>query len=122
MLGELALLKRRALRKGVWLRVLSRIERSICNIVIRTLNTIKSERLLRVIRAIIDKLRETLDSPVSVLTYTVGHQLASKIAHVAYMWGHQEALKWASDERFARYLAICYMNMPEYYRNYLALP
>ena len=117
MLGELASLRRRALRKGVWFKVLSKIERSICDLTIRAISMIKSDRLLKALAAIVDKLKSTLESPVSTLTYTVGRQLASALAHIAYSWGHQGARSWASDERFARYLAICYMNTPVYYRD-----
>jgi len=122
MLSELALLKRRALRKGVWFRVLSPIERSIYDLTMRAVDTIKSGKLLTTIRAIIEKLKNALESPVSALTRTIGRQLTNMIARVAHSWGHQEALEWASDEQFAKYLAICYMNMPEYYRGQFAPP
>ena len=118
MLGGLALLRRRALRKGVWFKALSPIERSIYDLTMRAVSTIRSEKLLKALRAIVDKLREALESPVSILTRTVGCQLASQIARIAYSWGHPKALEWGLDERFARFLAICYMNIPEYYRDY----
>ena len=117
MLGELASLKRKALRKGVWFKVLSKIERSICDLTIRAVSTIKSDKLLKALTAIVDKLKSVLESPVSILTRTVGRQLASVLAHVAYSWGHQGACSWASDDSFARYLAVCYMNTPDYYRS-----
>jgi len=83
----------------------------------KTVSTIRSKRLLRVIRAIVDKLRESLERPVSVLTRTVGRQLVSTLAQVALSWGHSKAHEWCLDEQFARYLAICwYMNVPKYYR------
>ena len=117
MLGELALLKKRALRKGVWFRALSCVERSIYDLTMKTVSTIRSKRLLRVIKAIVDKLRESLESPVSILTRTVGRQLASTLAQVALSWGHLKAREWALDEQFARYLTICWhMSVPEYYR------
>ena len=117
MLGELALLRKKALRKGVWFRALSRVERSIYDLTMKTVSTIRSMRLLRVIKAIVDKLRESLESPVSVLTRTVGRQLALALARVALSWGHSEARKWPLNEQFARYLAICWhMSVPEYYR------
>ena len=116
MLGELALLKRRALRKGVWFKVLSHVERSIYDLTIKAIDTIKSKKLLSSIRAITEKLRRALESSVRVLTRTVGRQLASALAHVAYSWGHRGAHSWASDDGFVRYLAVCYMNTPDYYR------
>lgn len=121
MLGELALLKKRALRKGVWFRVLTRIERSIYDLTIKSVSTIRSERLFNAIKVIVEKLRSAL-SPVNALTRTIGRQLTIRIARVAYSWGHPKALEWASDERFARYLAVCYMNIPKYYRAELVKP
>jgi len=117
MLGELASLRRRALRKGVWFKVLSKIERSICDLAIRAVSTIKSDKLLKALTAIVDKLRSVLESPVSFLTRTVGRQLASALAHVACSWGHRGARSWSSDDGFARYLAVCYMNTPAYYKD-----
>ena len=116
MLGELILLKRRALRRNVWYKALSRIERSIYDLTIRGISTIRSGKLLNVIRVIVDKLRKALESPVHVLTRTVGRELAQQIAQVACSWGYLEASTWAMDERFARFLAICYINVPEYYK------
>ena len=117
MLGELASLRRRALRKGMWFKALSKIEISVCNLTIKAVITIKSDKLLKALTAIVDKLRSVLESPVSFLTRTVGRQLASALAHVACSWGHRGARSWASDDGFARYLAVCYMNTPAYYRN-----
>ena len=117
MLSELASLRRRALRKGVWFKVLSKIERSICDLTIRAISTIKSDKLLDALTTIVDKLKSILESPVGILTRTVGRQLASTLARIACSWGHRGARSWASDDGFARYLAVCYMNAPVYYRD-----
>ena len=116
MLRELRLLKRRAIRRGVWFKALSRIERSIYDLTMKVVTTIKSEKLFRIITTIVDKLRNVLESTMSILSRTIGRQLAARIARVACLWGHPEALKWASDKGFANYLAVCYMNMSEYYK------
>jgi len=117
MQSELASLKRKAIRKGIWFKTLSRTERAIYDLTVRTVSTIRSERLLRVIRAIVSKLRKALESTVKILTHTAGRQLASALARVALSWGHLKARRWLSDEQFARYLAICwYMNVPKYYK------
>jgi len=117
MLGELASLRRRALRKGVWFKVLSHVERIIYELTMRAVDTIKSRKLFTTIRVIVEKLKNALESPVSALTRTIGRQLATKLARLAQSWGYPKALKWTSDEGLARYLAVCYMNMPKYYKN-----
>lgn len=110
MLDGLALLKRRALRKGVWFRALTRVERSIYDLTLRTVSIIRSRKLLKIVRTIMSKLREALESPVSILTRKIGRLLAKQIAQIACSWGYPEASRWILDERFARFLAICYMN------------
>ena len=122
MFSELASLRKKALRRGLWFRILSRVERSIYDITMRAVSTIRSERLMRAMTAIVEKLRRALESPVAALTRSVGRQLASTMARIAYSWGHEEALEWASDEQFAKYLAICYMNVPKYYKDRFAPP
>jgi len=115
MLRELALLKKRAVRKGVWFRVLSHVERSICYLTMRAVSTVRSKKLLKTLSSIIEKLKRALESPINFLTRTIGRQLAEPLAQTAYCWGHPSALKWASDEQFIRYLTICYINTPKYY-------
>jgi len=123
MLGGLALLKKRALRKGVWLRVLSDIERAIYNLAMKTLDAIKSEELFNIINAIVEKLRSALESPVRALLRTIGHWLAMKVSYVAYLWGHPKARRWALDDGLARYMIVCwYINVPDYYRSGLIGP
>ena len=117
MLGELALLRARALRKNVWFKVLSRLERSIVEIAIKSLDTITSEKLISILKGIIEKLRKALESPMRALAKTVGRQLANLVAHVACSWGNPRAPEWARDERFATFLAVCYINTPRYYRS-----
>ena len=118
ILSELALLRARALRKNVWFKALSRLERSIAEIAIKSLNTITSEKLISVLKGILEKLLRALESPVRALAKTVGRQLASLMAGVARSWGNLRACGWVRDERFATFLAVCYLNTPTYYRYY----
>ena len=112
-ISKLTLLKAKALRKGLWFKVLSRIERSIYYVTIKSVDRIRSRRLLSLIRAIVDKLKRALESPIAVLTRSIGRQLATLFARVAYSFGNINAQEWANDEGFARYLAICYMSIPD---------
>jgi len=123
MLDKLALLKRKALRKGIWFRVLSPIERSIYDLTMRTVNTIKSRRLFNIIKVMMEKLRRALESPIRALMRTIGHQLAMQMACVACSWGHPKAHEWSLDRSFTKYLTVCwYMNVPKYYRSAILSP
>ena len=111
--SELTLLRAKALRRGLWFKVLSRIERSIYHVTIKSVDRIRSRRLLSLIRAIVDKLKRALESPIAVLTRSIGRQLATLFARVAYSFGNINAQEWANDEGFARYLAVCYASTPD---------
>ena len=117
ILSELAILRARALRKNVWFKALSRLERSIAEIAVKSLNTIISEKLISALKGILEKLRKALESPVRALAKIVGRQLANLMASVAHSWGNPRAPEWAGDERFATFLAVCYLNTPTYYRS-----
>ena len=116
MLSELALLRARALRKGVWFRTLNRVERSIVELTMRCVNTISSNKLTSTLRKIVEKLKTALESPVRALAQSIGRQLAGLASKLASSWGNPHAHAWARDERFAFFWAICYLNMPDYYK------
>ena len=116
MLGKLTLLRFRALRKGIWFKALSKVERFIYELTMRTVSTIRSEKLLSTIRLILKKLRRALGGSVYTSMCSLGRHLARRIANVAYLWGNKEAYKWAEDNHLIKYLTICCMNMPTYYR------
>jgi hypothetical protein len=105
--GRLADAKKAALRRGVWFRSLSRVERGIIDLTIRYVDRIKSTKLAMVVTAIMEKLQVTLESMADKLVRTVGLSLARKIGKIAISWGNLSAFMWVADRAFARYLAFC---------------
>lgn len=104
--GLLAEAKRVALRRGVWFRTLSRVERGIIDLTVRYVDSVKSAKLAKVLTAIMDKLQSAMESTVDKLVRTVGLPLAQKISAIAVSWGNRLASKWAEDLAFARFLML----------------
>lgn len=105
-IGKLVEARRFALRRGVWFRVLSRVERGVVDLTTRYVDDIKSAVLAKVLTAILDKLKLAMESMVDRLVRIVGRPLAQKISGIAVGWGNRSASKWAEDSSFARYLAF----------------
>jgi len=106
----LVLMRRKALRKRVWFTDLSRMERALVDLTVRCVERVRSSTLAAMLRSIVKRVAMALRSPVEQLTVEVGGFLARKFAALAASWGHSDALTWASDGEFARYLAIMHIN------------
>jgi hypothetical protein len=104
--GKLAEAKRAAFRRGVWFRVLNRVERGVIDLTMRYVDNVKSATLAKVLTAIMEKLQQATESMVDRLVRTVGVLLAQKASGIAVSWGNLSASEWANDRGFARYLAF----------------
>jgi len=104
--GMLVEVKRLALRRGVWFKSLSRVERGVIDLTVKCVDVIKSCKLAKVVTAIVDKLRSAMESTVERTVRAVGLPLARKISGLAVSWGNRLAVVWADDLRFARFLAL----------------
>ncbi len=105
-------IRRVAMRKRVWFKVLDRCERAVFSLTIRCVEKIRSVKLAMVVKAIVDKLEEAVRSRVERLMGSVGSSLARRIAEIAVSWGNLEAEKWALDKGFIRYVTVMEMNRP----------
>ena len=109
-INQINIVKQAALRRGIWFRALSRLERGVLDLTVRYVVSIKSATLATVVTAILNKLRLATESKVDRLVKTVGFSLARKISGLAQSWGNRSAFSWAEDASFARYLAVTHMN------------
>jgi len=98
--------KKLALRRGVWFKTLSRVERSIIDLTVICVDSIKSGKLAKLVEAIIGKLQSATESIFDKLVRTEGLPLARKISTIAVSWGNYSASKWAKDRAFARFLVF----------------
>jgi len=102
----------KAIRSGVWFKVLSGVERSIVNFTIRVVEkVVKSSLLARLIVGIIDKLTKATESRFLRMVEAVGLPLARKLSEIAQTWGNKSASQWTGDSGFMWYLTIMRMNM-----------
>jgi hypothetical protein len=104
--GELVEARKVAQRRGVWFRVLNRVERGIVDLTVKVVDCIKSGRLAKMLEAIVEKLQLALENKADKLVRTIGLPLARKISNIAVSWGNLLASKWAEDRVFAMYLAF----------------
>ena len=99
-------LKERALRKGVWFKVLDRVDRGIFNLTIEIVERVQSLSLARQIMNILVTLRDALKSKFERFVNTFGVFRLVEIVEQAVNMGYIEALKWRDDVAFSRYLAM----------------
>jgi hypothetical protein len=103
-------LRREALRRRVWFRVLNCTERALLYLVPRCTETPRNTTMIDMLAKIIVKIKDALNSPMADLVNRVGKPLALRLSRIAQEWGHKTAGEWASDEGFARYLAMRHLN------------
>jgi hypothetical protein len=108
--NQIIAFKKTALRRHVWYRVLSRVERGVLDLTTRYVVRIRSLKLANVVSAILSKLEFAVESMVDRLVRTVGFSLARKISDLAKRLGNRLAHGWAGDAGFARFLAVMQFN------------
>ena len=103
-------IKARALRRKVWFKALSRVERGIIDLTIRCVERIRSHALMKTVLAIIDKLLRTLEESYLKKVERAGREIARKICEIAWKWGNSHALTWKYDINFVRFLGVNALN------------
>ncbi len=114
--SELVRIKIRAIRSGVWFKVLSQIERAQLDLTIRVVDRVRSCLLRRLLASIVRKIHEALESPIRRLIREIGVALARRVCAAAERIGCKKAWKWAEDKGFVQFLTITYMNTHRLYR------
>ena len=100
-----------AIRRGVWFKVLSRLERGLIDLSLKMIKAIRSKILARAIYSIVKKLLEALEGKVHLAMQKIGISLAEKISQIAQNWGNKTAREWAKDLGFIQYLTIMSLNV-----------
>ena len=114
--NELAKIRTKAIRCGIWFRALTKAERAQIDITMRIVKKIRSLFLARVLGAIMRKLLDAMESKVARVIREVGRGLAEKLSRIAQRWGNKSAHHWKEDPSFVRYLAITYINTPAMFK------
>lgn len=114
--AKLIKVRAKAIRRGVWFRVLSRVERVQIDLTIGLVEKVRSFLLAKVLGSILRKLFEAMEGRVSRLMREVGLPMARKLSVVARSWGCKGAESWTDDPGFIQFLAVNYMNTPRLYK------
>ena len=107
---DLMKIKAKALRRRVWFRALSRVERCIVDLTTRCVERVRSLVLARTIFDIINKILKTLESGFLEKVNNVGSAIAEKVCGIAVGWGNVSASRWRRDVDFVRFLGINAVN------------
>lgn len=109
---ELVRIKKRALRRGIWYRILSRTERILMDLTMRVVDVVRGFRLANLLNSIITKLCDAMESNVKRLMSTEGKERARRISEIGKKIGCKSAKNWVSDRGFMLFLVIAYINNP----------
>lgn len=109
-LNDLPKYKMLALRRGVWFKVLNRLERTLINLSIRLLSEIRSSVLADALDSILKKLLDALEGKIERCMRLFGVSFANKLSLIAQSWGNKTAFKWIQDVNFIRFLAVIKIN------------
>lgn len=103
-------LKSSAMRRGVWFKVLNRIDRVLVDVTIKVADKVHSIVLARTLFSVVQKLEDAFKHGVLEAVRRVGFPLARRFSSLAQKWGSVLARSWASDVSFARFLAVMHIN------------
>ena len=107
---QLSLLRRRAMRAGVWFRRLPRMDRVLVDLTIKIVDKIRSVKLAKSLLVVARKLEGLLESRFARRVREIGFRLAIKQSLVGVGWGNTSCRGWAGDPIYARFLAVIQIN------------
>jgi hypothetical protein len=108
--AQLMKLKLKAMRSGVWFRVLHRIDRALLDLTIKVAGTVRSFILAEKILSVVRKLDSVWENRLVRAAREIGVLMTRKVSLIAQKWGNVEAKEWVFDGRFAKYWAAMSLN------------
>jgi hypothetical protein len=108
--NDLVKIKTRALRSHLWFKTLSKIERSIIDLTIRCVTTIRSQTLQNALVNIACKITRALDDRFLPRAEKIGRKLAESLSNIGQKWGNKTASNWKTDRNFSRCLGVNHLN------------
>ena len=111
--AQLLKLKLKAMRSGVWFRVLPRIDRVLVDLTIKVAGTVRSFTLAKNILTVVRKLESIMESKFLRAVKEIGFPTARRLCLMAQKWGNVNAKEWRYDVGFAKYLAAMSLNEPK---------
>jgi hypothetical protein len=99
-------IRREAIRRRAWFKVLDGLERGIVNLTIGYVDEVRSFTLARSIVGILKKIRDGLKSVFERRHEEYGLAKAVEMVSIAISFGSSCAMSWLRDERFSRWLTL----------------
>jgi len=116
----LAKLKTLAVRRGLWFKVLSAVERAVVDLTLKVVERVRSSVLKEALKSIASKVVEALKSrSFKERAMAIGRALAERLVRVAERLGNKRAREWAEDLGFVMYLGVSWLNTPPMFRHAL---
>ncbi len=109
--SELPGLRRRALRKGLWFKILSSVERGLVNLTIKYVKEPRSPMLISALSEIVTRIVDAVKSTYLFVLESIGRPIATQRATAALSWGNRQANEWLSDRAFWRFLGLSARNL-----------
>jgi hypothetical protein len=107
---QLVVLRRRAMRAGVWFRRLPRIDRVLVDLTIRVAESIRSVMLADSLLSVARKLEGLLESRICRFIRRESFSLMCDASLAGLKMGNTSASGWSSDLSFGRFLAVMKYN------------
>jgi len=116
----LAKLKTIAVRRGLWFRVLSALERAVIDLTLKVVERVRSSTLKEALKSIASKVVEALKSrSFKERAMAISRVLAERLVRIAERLGNKSAREWAEDPNFVMYLGVSWLNTPSMFRHTL---
>jgi len=113
---KLSNIRTKAVRQGIWFRVLSRAERVYMELAMKVVERVRSRLVAKLLTSIIEKLLDATRTKVSCMMKEIGQAWAQKLSRIAQNWGNVSASRWVKNRGFIQYLAVTYMNTPTMFK------
>ena len=103
---NLAKLRQKARRRGIWFRNLKQNERTLLNLTISVVQRVRSFLLARIVSRLVGRLCEALESRIVRLIRIEGPQLAKRLSEIGETLGCKSAKCWAHDRGLMQFLVV----------------
>jgi uncharacterized membrane-anchored protein YjiN (DUF445 family) len=110
-ISNLRKIKTNALRRRVWFKALSKVERAVFDLTVKCVEQIRSTKLERALWDIACKIFEAMEKTFLKTAEKTGRQIAQKLSKIAQKWGNQTAPDWERDKQFIIYLGVNTLNL-----------
>lgn len=111
LIETLTVLRRKALRRGIWFQSLSLQDRILANLIQRHVKIVKNTTLATVIARIMGKLLAAIKNGFQDRLVKAGRPIAQAVAMKAYSYGNKQALDWIQDLNYVKYMGLTYSSV-----------